>query len=101
GDNPTSGPVVVVFPAGMIFVPRDSKYQTMIAIVVYSLSVPPNSTKTANVRAMCAEMSKKEPDESCKFDPAMPSSDGLANVARITSRSRFRGAADQARVWIL
>lgn len=99
--NESEHGITVVIGGGILLVPNDDKYQAMTIMVQTRLVVPAHSTKTADPRAACTEMNKREPTTSTIFTIAQDLNPTLADLAAITNAARFRGATDQARVWIV
>lgn len=93
--------ITVLVGGGIVLVPNDGKYQSMTVLVQTRLVVPAHSKASADPRAACTEMNKREPNSSTTFTMAEQNNPALAECAGITSVSRFRGATDQARVWIV
>ena len=98
--NESDHGITVVIGGGIVLIPNDDKYQAMTIMVQTRLVVPAHSTKSADPRAACTEMNKREPSSSTIFTIAPNLNPTLMDLASITNASRFRGATDQARVWI-
>ncbi len=112
--NGTGQTVRVVLPPGTMFLPADPLFQIMCALAQAEATIPSGTSQTlyvnigpppplqgeAALRWACMEMNKKEPTPSVKYRIKNGSNDGIANLAAITARSRFRGPHDQARIWM-
>lgn len=96
-------------PPGTIWIPSDPSYQTMMTSVRYgyrhqfSLSASLAASLIQQVRSMrtlCMNMNLKEPAKGVSYFPYRATDPVVPMLARITDASRFRGAWDQARIWI-
>jgi hypothetical protein len=99
----------VNFPAGTVWVPTDSAYQSMTTGVDFGLSlafsdvfasVVGGKSQAKGMRVICMNMEKKEPAKGVKYFPYRPSDPVIPMLAKRMNASNFRGPWDQARLWI-
>lgn len=96
-------------PPGTIWIPSDPSYQTMMTSVRYGYRHQFSLTASLaasigqqerSMRTLCMNMNLKEPAKSVSYFPYRATDPVVPMLARITDASRFRGAWDQARIWI-
>lgn len=113
-SNPTGKSVKLVMMPGTVLDSADPKVQDILVGDQIELTVAALSTAMANIRlpegrvdaegsgfAMCLEMKKKPPTAGDKFSVDFSSDSRIRALAVNTSKRRFRGGLDQARLWIL
>lgn len=98
------------FPAGTLLVPEDDEFQVLMFgdncldcweddFDGLSASIQ-DQPEPLDVFILCANMAKKEPNETIKYYPAAPPNSIYTGLGKLSAKSFLKGPVDQARLWI-
>ena len=108
-NTPFHGEYFARFPVGTTLIPTSGNFQEM--LLIEPANIPSSNfiasiydfpiSNLKQVRILCLQMGKPEPNKNTKFRVRPTSDPGRRNMAKISANTRLRTGLEQARLWIL
>ncbi len=100
-ENISNQAIVVDIPVGMLFLPEDSSYQTIITTAPLAMAVPPKSSKSISLKGMCIERNNAAGNSGLMYQAAVSSDESLLRLCTFIAKQQFQNAEGQQALWTL
>lgn len=99
--NLSNQKIIVDIPVGMLFVPEDSAYQTIIITAPLASIVPPKTTVAINLKGMCIEEDNASGKSGLIYKASSTQDEKLLRLCSFIALHSYQNAEAQQALWTL